>query len=220
MCSNDYDGGRPVPYAQLYFDTAPDHHGSAYNLISGFGDDSSLYYWRVLGAEQVMHLYRTDPAELNRLSALQTEVDSNEYVLHPPDDVHPFATPDTLDDAYAQRTILPLPSNAQALGLAYDPGIGSVASQLHVKPALYRGPAGASARPADRACRTGSRAGRGPGAADRDERGQRRALPATARFQRPAGRRWMVVHDRPPLRQSPRRRRHSRRCSTASRRST
>ena len=66
---NDYDGGRAVPYAQLYFDTAPDHHASAYNLISGFGDDSSLYYWRVLGAEQIMRLYRTDrgrsePAEL------------------------------------------------------------------------------------------------------------------------------------------------------------
>ena len=136
---NDYNGGKPVPYAQLYFDTAPDHHGGAYNLISGFGDDSSLYYWRVLGAEQVMHLYRTDPAELNRVSSLQTGVDSNEYVLHPPDQVQPFATPDALDDAYAQRTILPLPSNAQALGLAYDPGIGSVASQLHVKPALYRG---------------------------------------------------------------------------------
>ena len=136
---NDYDGGKPVPYAQLYFDTAPDHHTSAYNLISGFGDDSSLYYWRVLGAQQIMRLYRTDRAELNRLISLQTAVDSQAYVLHPPQDVRPFATPDALDDAYARRTILPLPSNAPALGLAYDPGIGSLASQLKVTPALYRG---------------------------------------------------------------------------------
>jgi hypothetical protein len=136
---NDYDGGKPVPYAQLYFDTAPDHHTNAYNLISGFGDDSSLYYWRVLGAQQIMRLYRTDRAELNRLISLQTAVDSQAYVLHPPQEVRPFATPDALDDAYARRTILPLPSNAPALGLAYDPGIGSLASQLKVTPALYRG---------------------------------------------------------------------------------
>jgi Transglycosylase SLT domain len=136
---DDYDGGKPVPYAQLYFDTAPDHHPAAYNLISGFGDDSSLYYWRLLGAEQIMRLYRTDRAELSRLISLQTAVDSQAYVLHPPQDLQPFATPDALDDAYAKRTILPLPSNASALGLAYDPGIGSLASQLHVSGALYRG---------------------------------------------------------------------------------
>ncbi|HEY2005803.1 MAG TPA: transglycosylase SLT domain-containing protein, partial [Solirubrobacteraceae bacterium] len=41
----DYDGGQAVPYAQLYFDTAPDHHATAYNLLAGFSDDSSLYYW-------------------------------------------------------------------------------------------------------------------------------------------------------------------------------
>ena len=134
-----YDGGHAVPYPQLYFDTAPDHNRAAYDLISSFGDDSSLYYWRLLGAERVMRLYRTDRAELDRLSALQTTVDSNAYVLHPPDAVRAFATPDALDRAYAARAILPLPSNARALGLAYDPGIGSLASQLHVKPALYRG---------------------------------------------------------------------------------
>ena len=136
---DDYGGGGAVPYAQLYFDTAPDHHSSAYGLISGFGDDSSLYYWRVLGAQQIMRLYRTDRAVLTRLSSLQTADDSPAYVLHPPEDVHPFTTADALDNAYAQRTILPLPANARALGLAYDPGIGSLAPQLKVKPALYRG---------------------------------------------------------------------------------
>ena len=49
-----------MPYAQLYFDTAPDHHSAAFNTLSGFGDDSSLYYWRILGAAQIMRLYRTD----------------------------------------------------------------------------------------------------------------------------------------------------------------
>ena len=34
-------------------------------MLSGFSDDSQLYYWRILGAEQVMRLYRTDPAALS-----------------------------------------------------------------------------------------------------------------------------------------------------------
>jgi hypothetical protein len=134
-----YDGGHAVPYPQVYFDTAPDHNPDAYALLSGFGDDSSLYYWRLLGAEQIMRLYRTDRAALARESSLQTATDSNGYVLHPPDAVHPFATPDALDRAYASRTILPLPADPARLGLRYDPGMGELASRLHFTRALYRG---------------------------------------------------------------------------------
>ncbi|MGN6869806.1 MAG: hypothetical protein ACTHMY_15545 [Solirubrobacteraceae bacterium] len=134
-----YDGGHAVPYPQLYFDTAPDHNPAAFSLISSFGDDSSLYYWRLLGAQRLMRLYRTDRGALQRTNALQTATDSNAFVLHPPDDVHPFADPDALARAYASRTVLPLPSNPARLGLRYDPGIGSLASRLHFTPALYRG---------------------------------------------------------------------------------
>ncbi len=134
-----YDAGRAVPYPQVYFDTAPDRNPDAYALISGFGDDSSLYYWRLLGARQIMRLYRTNRPALSRLIALQTAVDSNAQVLHPPDVVRPFATPDALDRAYANRTILPLPSDPARLGLRYDPEIGSFAAKLHFPPALYRG---------------------------------------------------------------------------------
>src|SRR5205807_7274143 len=80
-----YGGGSAVPYVQLYFDTSPDHHGSAYRLLSSFGDDSWTYYWRVLAAAQIMGLYRTDRAALERHSSLQTAAGSAELVLHPPD---------------------------------------------------------------------------------------------------------------------------------------
>ena len=134
-----YDGGQPVPYVQLYFDTSPDNHPAAYRLLSGFGDDSWTYYWRVLGAEQIMSLYRSDPAALRRLSGLQTAAGSNAEVLHPPDRTAAFADPDALDAAYAAREILALPSNARTLGLVYDPGMGSLAHRLGVSAALYRG---------------------------------------------------------------------------------
>jgi hypothetical protein len=134
-----YDGGAPVPYVQLYFDTAPNRHAAAYRLLSSFGDDSWTYYWRVLAAEQIMSLYRSDRAALARLSSLQTEAGSAELVLHPPDRTPSLSDPDALASAYASRTLLRLPTNAPALGLAYDPTMGSSASKLGVTPALYRG---------------------------------------------------------------------------------
>ncbi len=136
---DDYDGGRPVSYTRLYFDTAPDHHGSAYRLLAGFGDDSSLYYWRILGAAQILRLYRTDRPVLERLVSLQTATDSAAEVLHPPDGAPAFSDPNALYGAYAHHALLPLPANASRLGLAYSRDIGSMARRLEVPAALYRG---------------------------------------------------------------------------------
>jgi Transglycosylase SLT domain len=136
---DDYDGGRAVPYTQLYFDTAPDHHASAYDLLASFGDDSSLYYWRILGAAQIMRLYRTDRPALVRLASLQVASGSAAEVLHPPDRTAAFSDPNALYDAYASHTLVALPANAAQLGLSYDRTIGSEAQQLKVPARLYRG---------------------------------------------------------------------------------
>lgn len=132
-----YDGGRSVPYVQLFFDTSPDHHATAYRILSGFSNDSWLYYWRVLGSAEIMRLYRSDA--LVRLNDLQTATDSAAQVLHPPNLTTQFQDPDALDRGYASRVVVPLPSNAAALGIGYSPEMGSLAHQLGVKPALYRG---------------------------------------------------------------------------------
>jgi hypothetical protein len=134
-----YDGGKAVPYVQLFFDTAPDHNPAAYRLLSGFGDDSWTYYWRVLAAEQIMRSYRNDPSALRTTASLQTATDSAAYVLHPPDGTVTFADPQQLDVAYAQGLIRRLPSNPRALGLAYDPAMGALARRFGVRSALYRG---------------------------------------------------------------------------------
>jgi hypothetical protein len=132
-----YDGGRPVPYAQLYFDSAPTRHAAAYRRLSSFGDDSWSYYWRVLAAVGIMHLYRTDRAELAHLSALQTADDAGGAVLHPT--ARPFADPAALAAAYQHRAIVPLPSNAAALGLIIDPAMGTGAKAVGAPRSLYRG---------------------------------------------------------------------------------
>lgn len=63
-------GKGSVPYAQLYFDSTPLRHAAAYSRLSGFGDDSSNYFWKIGAAEAIMRLARTDPARLARQSAL------------------------------------------------------------------------------------------------------------------------------------------------------
>jgi hypothetical protein len=135
----DYDGGHPVPYAQLYFDVSPARHASAYDLLTSFGDDSSLYYWRVLAAVQIMHLYRTDRQALNRLANLESDTDSDAYVLHPPGATPEFANQAALYSAYSRRALLPLPRDPSSLGLAYSRSLGSQARRLGAPRQLYRG---------------------------------------------------------------------------------
>jgi hypothetical protein len=135
----DYDGGHSVPYVQLYFDTAPTHHAAAFDLLQSLGDDSSLYWWRILGAVEIMHLYRTDPAALARQTSLQLAADGGATVLHPPGAPPRWQTPRALSRAYRRRTLVPLPRNAAALGLAYDPAMGSGAAALSAPRALYEG---------------------------------------------------------------------------------
>jgi hypothetical protein len=141
-----YDGGRAVPYVQLYFDSAPDHHPEAYRLLAGLGDDSRLYYWRVLGAEQIMHLYRTHRSALERLASLQIADASGAAVLHPPGSPPRYQDPSAVSAAYQHHRLVPLPSNAAALGLAYDPAMGTGASKVNAPPPLYRGLAPAALR--------------------------------------------------------------------------
>ncbi len=126
---DSYDGGQPVPYPQLFFDSFADHNSGTFQMLQGFGDDSRLYWWRVLVCEQIMQAYRTDPPALARWAALETATDSTAFVLHPPGSVPVFADSGALRAAYAARTVLPLPSNAAPLGLAYSASL----------PRLYRG---------------------------------------------------------------------------------
>jgi hypothetical protein len=134
-----YNGGQSVPYVQLYFDTAPTRHAAAFRLLQGFGDDSALYYWRILGAVQIMHLYRTDRGQLRREISWQLADAAGGTTLHPPGDPSRWSTPSQLSAAYRRRELVPLPTNASALGLAYDSSLGAEARAVSAPRSLYRG---------------------------------------------------------------------------------
>jgi hypothetical protein len=55
-----------VSYAQLYFDSTPLRHAAAYAKLSGFGDDSLNYFWKLGAAEAIMRQARSSPAALAR----------------------------------------------------------------------------------------------------------------------------------------------------------
>jgi hypothetical protein len=125
-----------VSWAQVYFDATPRDRPEAYRLLSGFGDDSATYLWRVYAAREIMRLYREDQDELRRLARLQTAKLSAEEVLHPPGETEVFETPDDLDDAYGSGE---LRSFGQIPGLRLDPDVGELAGRLDAERRLYRG---------------------------------------------------------------------------------
>jgi hypothetical protein len=77
-------GDDEASYAQVFFDASPDRHPRAHRILTGLGDDSKTYLWRVLASREVMRLYRDDYAELGRRAKLQGAAASGELVLHPP----------------------------------------------------------------------------------------------------------------------------------------
>jgi hypothetical protein len=101
-------GDAGAGYLRVFFDTAPNRHARAYRLLTGLGDDSKTYLWRVLASREVMRLYREGRARLERLARLQAGAGSGELVLHPPDTTKTFQTQDDVDGALASGELRPL----------------------------------------------------------------------------------------------------------------
>jgi Transglycosylase SLT domain len=132
-------GEGPVPYAQLYFDSSPLRHAASWRRLASLGDDSSTYLWRVFATEQIMALYRTDRAGLERLISLQGHKASAEEVLHPEASTKVFADPDAVKHARASGALRVLgAADLARFGLRIDPRMGELAGKLGQKPQLYR----------------------------------------------------------------------------------
>jgi hypothetical protein len=133
-------GDEDVPYAQLFFGSSPLRRSAAWSRLAALGDDSSTYLWRVLAAKEIMRLWRSDPAALERAALLHGRKNSSEEVLHPPGSVPVFEDPDALGRATAAGEIVALdPALLRAHGVRVDPRMGELARRLRRRPALYRG---------------------------------------------------------------------------------
>src|SRR4051794_29344277 len=130
---------RHLSYARIYFDSTPRHHAAAYRRLSGFGDDSSNYLWKLHAAAEIMRLYRRDPAGLLHQATLQIAKNSAEEVLHPREATPAFATPAALGRAWDAHRIVAFPQREAVTGLRRDRRMGELAERLHVPRGRYRG---------------------------------------------------------------------------------
>ena len=129
-------GEDDVSWARVYFDATPSDHPRTYRLLSGFGDDSATYLWRVYAAREIMRLYREDRGELLRLARLHSAKASAEEVLHPRSQTDVFESSEELDEAYLSGDLRPF---AAVPGMRLDPDVGRLAGRLDAEPRLYRG---------------------------------------------------------------------------------
>jgi hypothetical protein len=134
------DFGEDEPsYAELYFDSTPSRHQAAHRRLTGLGDDSSNYLWKVYAAREIMRLFREDREELDRLAALHAAKSSSEEVLHPDGSQTRYGDPEALREAWDRDEILAFPADPALTGLARDRRMGELAGRLEQPEGLYRG---------------------------------------------------------------------------------
>jgi hypothetical protein len=127
-----------VPYAQLFFDSGPDRNPAAWERLLRLGDDSRHYYFKVLAAKRIMHLYRTNPRVLASLAVLHARKHSHEEVMHPSWRTRVFTAPREVAQARGLGTLQPLPDRPKKLHFEISSGMGSLARSVGARQRLYR----------------------------------------------------------------------------------
>jgi hypothetical protein len=125
-----------LSFTQIYFDSSPTRHGEAYDLLTGFGDESSDYLWKVRASEQIMSAWREDPAALDARADLANEKATLEEVFHPEQETETFDDPGAIEDAIRQGMLVVMP-HARSLGWMVDKDLGEFAGELGQEPQLY-----------------------------------------------------------------------------------
>lgn len=128
---------RDLSYAQLYFDSSPTENPEAWEVLSGFSDDSATYYWRVLAALEIMRLYRTDREALEQLAELHGNKATAEEVFHPEDETRVFDDFDELRDGLDSGELVSIPPGGE-YGFEVGPQLGELTSELGVEREPYR----------------------------------------------------------------------------------
>jgi hypothetical protein len=126
-----------LSYAQIFFDSSPVRNAEAWSVLSEFADDSATYLWRVLAAQDIMRLYRENPAELERLADLHTAKATQEEVFHPASETETFEEPADISEALEAGDLVALPAN-RSLGFQADEQMGELAPKLDQEASLYR----------------------------------------------------------------------------------
>ena len=126
-----------ISFAQLYFDSGPDDHAAAYDLLTGFDDESANYLWKVLASEEILDRYRSDRDALERTAELALNKATLEEVFHPESETDIFDNPGEIEDALRDGDLVPMP-DLRSLGWIPDRDVGELAGELDQDASLYR----------------------------------------------------------------------------------
>jgi hypothetical protein len=132
-------GGEAPSYAQLYFGSAPDRHARTWRRLAPLGESSRDYYWKVLAAKRVMHLYRREPAALRFEDEQQARKNSAEEFLHPRFRTAQFTTPKALAKAWRRHVLRAIPLDTARSHIRVSRFLGQEARRLGRSHRLYRG---------------------------------------------------------------------------------
>ena len=132
----DLVAANDLSFTQIYFDSSPSSHGEAYELLAGFGDESSEYLWKIRASERIMEAWRDDPAALDALADLANEKATLEEVFHPEHETEVFDDPDAIEDEIREGGLAALP-HARSLGWVVDKDLGEFADELDQDVQLY-----------------------------------------------------------------------------------
>jgi hypothetical protein len=125
-------GGSPS-YAQLYFGSAPNRHPRVWRRVHAYGD----YYWKVLAAQRVMRMYRSDSAALAYIGSLQSRKSSAEEVMHPRSRTLRFASPTAIASARRHHVLRAIPRAVGRTHVALTAQVGQEAPAFGRSPRLY-----------------------------------------------------------------------------------
>ena len=125
-----------IDYVRLFFDSSPQNHEASWSILSGLGDDSALYFWRIRAARGIMERWRENPEELSETADLATRKATLEELYHPEEETEVFESPDDVLEARDDDELVALPDDP-SLGFEVTEQAGELAGELDVEPDLY-----------------------------------------------------------------------------------
>jgi len=125
-----------LSFAQLYFDTSPSRNADAYELLTGFDDESLNYLWKIRASREIMASWREDREGLEELADLATQKATLEEVFHPEEETDVFEDAEELEEEIRAGELVAIPRERE-LGWIPHKDLGEFAKELGHDRRLY-----------------------------------------------------------------------------------
>ncbi len=137
MPIGDLVSGDHLSYAEVFFNSGPDSHRKAYELLRDSATSPPSTCGRSWRPGRSCTCTATTASACRRPQRWRPTRRPMEEVFHPENETDVFQTPDDISDALDDGDLVPLPDKP-ALGWEPNKDIGELAGQVDQSPELYR----------------------------------------------------------------------------------